>query len=105
SRRQTQPLRIAWHCPNSTSARIHPTFHSHGRRSSAAVATSREGHRSRRNQRPDQLSALAHFADSSRTSHEVREVPIPLWINRSKEASLFDHLVGSQQDRCRERNS
>jgi hypothetical protein len=39
------------------------------------------------------MSALAHFADSSRTSPEVREVPEPAVSNRSRAASLFDHLA------------
>src|SRR5262245_13428617 len=40
------------------------------------------------------MSALAHYADSSRTSREVREVPEAAVSNRSKTVALFDHLVG-----------
>ena len=40
------------------------------------------------------MSALVQFADSSRTTREVREVPKPAVSNRSKEAS-FDHVVGA----------
>src|SRR5262245_4137419 len=54
------------------------------------------------------MSALAHFADSGRTSREVSEVPIPVVstcsISRAK-ARSFDHLVGAARQRQRERNS
>jgi hypothetical protein len=43
------------------------------------------------------MSALAHFADSSRTSPEVREVPQLAVSNRSKEASVVDHLVNERE--------
>jgi hypothetical protein len=45
------------------------------------------------------MSALAHFADSSRTSREVREVPEPVVSRCSKRtrgnAQLFDQLIGA----------
>jgi hypothetical protein len=41
------------------------------------------------------MSALEHFADSSRTSSEVRVVPEAAVSNRSKTVALFDHLVGA----------
>ena len=40
-------------------------------------------------------SALAHFADSSRTSPDVREVPIGDLSRCSKLSDLLDHLVGA----------
>jgi hypothetical protein len=43
------------------------------------------------------MSALGRFADSSRTSHEVREVPIAAVSNRSKK-KLLDHLVGGDKE-------
>src|SRR5262249_9637143 len=45
------------------------------------------------------MSALAYFADSSRTSPEVREVPQPVVSRYSTE--LFDHLVGARQQHRR----
>src|SRR5262245_5512580 len=51
------------------------------------------------------MSALARFADSSRTSPEVREVPSPVVSRCSKRvpvARLFDHLVGAGEQRKRE---
>src|ERR1700730_15860028 len=44
------------------------------------------------------MSALSHFADSSRTFREVREVPIPAVSRCSSDvrgSRLFDHLVGA----------
>src|SRR5262245_48464043 len=46
------------------------------------------------------MSALAYFADSSRTSPEVREVPISDICGATKVASL-DHLVGAREQRRR----
>jgi hypothetical protein len=43
------------------------------------------------------MSALVHFTDSSRTSPEVREVPIASQRTAAKKAPLFDHLVGAQE--------
>jgi hypothetical protein len=64
------------------------------------------------------MSALAHFADSSRTSREVREVPLAavrtkfefvinlktakalgLTVQSQQGGRLFDHLVGSYLQR------
>jgi hypothetical protein len=42
-------------------------------------------------------SALAHFADSSRTSPDVREVPIGDLSRCSKLSDLLDHLVGQRE--------
>src|SRR5262245_39495439 len=44
------------------------------------------------------MSAFAHFADSTRTSPEVREVPLSA-ASRCSKTTLLDHLVGAQQDR------
>ena len=46
-------------------------------------------------------SALAHFADSSRTSPDVREVPIGDLSRCSKLSDLLDHLVGAGEQRRR----
>jgi len=43
--------------------------------------------------RPDRMSALARFADSSRTSREVREVPYPAVSNRSKQLYSITSLA------------
>jgi len=47
------------------------------------------------------MSALAHFADSSRTSREVRQVPGADLSRcskvRAKNCGLFDHFVGSYE--------
>src|SRR6516162_52230 len=50
------------------------------------------------------MSALAHFADSRRTSPEVREVPIRDKVHRSERA-LFDHLIGAGKKRWRHREA
>src|SRR5262245_22540260 len=50
------------------------------------------------------MSALAHFADSSRTYPEVREVPISDICTAAKTKRmgwLFDHLVGKCEQRVR----
>jgi hypothetical protein len=46
------------------------------------------------------MSALAHFADSSRISHEVREVPIADSCGAANSA-LFDDRVGTGELPCR----
>jgi hypothetical protein len=47
------------------------------------------------------MSAVAHFADSSLTSPEVREVPIAAVsrcsIRYTEESYLLDHLVGARE--------
>jgi hypothetical protein len=49
------------------------------------------------------MSALAQFADSSRTSREVREVPLPAVSScsniRVRKPGLLDHLVGDAEQR------
>src|SRR5262245_55538266 len=48
------------------------------------------------------MSALGHFADSSRTSPEDREVPLAAVSRCSKirmQDDLFDHLVGAGEKR------
>src|SRR5262245_57664625 len=49
------------------------------------------------------MSAFAHFADSSRTSPEVREVPnLPnSGPQEDLESTLFDHFVGKCEQRVR----
>ena len=42
------------------------------------------------------MSALSHFADSSRTFREVREVPIGD-LSRCSNVQLLDHLVGKRE--------
>jgi len=44
------------------------------------------------------MSALAHLADSSRASGEVREVP-QADFPRSSKQTLLDHLVGAPEQR------
>src|SRR5262245_66521228 len=46
------------------------------------------------------MSAFPHFADSSRTPSEVREVPLPDSCIAAKE-TLLDDLVGSDLQRLR----
>src|SRR5262245_38855594 len=51
------------------------------------------------------MSALPHFADSSRTSPEVREVSQAAVSARSKVAVLFHNLVGTAEQRQRDRET
>ena len=43
------------------------------------------------------MSAVAHLADSGRTSREVREVPTEALMHSSKQAASLDHLVGERE--------
>src|SRR6516164_8804280 len=51
------------------------------------------------------MSALVPFADSPRTSFEVREVPLAAMSSRSNLASLLDHLVSAGEHRRRHLNA
>src|SRR3954464_14491685 len=46
------------------------------------------------------MSALAHFADSSRNHPEVRFVPLPA-VSKCSKTALLDHLVGAGEQRIR----
>src|SRR5262245_42124963 len=76
------------------------------RRSSAAVATSREGHRSPRSGRevPHRRWDRGTLAGWFSKYVSLNEVT-PLVLCPSLSCASLDHLVGAQQNGCRERNS